>query len=82
MNWRPGTEKPDTLGPITALIAVRDPDDGELFLIGIYEWRNGEWVGEHHWTGIPRRYEEFWWMLESELLAAAQMISESTRYRI
>lgn len=81
MNWKPGTEKPDTVGPITALIAVRDPDDGELFLIGIFEWKNEEWMDEGHGTGVPKRFEEFWWMLESELLSAIQPADENARYR-
>lgn len=69
MRWRQSTESPRTCEPVTALIAVRDRDDGEIYLAGIYMWKDGRWLAED--TGEP--FEgEFWWVYENELLQNLQ----------
>jgi hypothetical protein len=67
MNWRPLDVKPDSAGPMTALIAtVDEEDEHEFYLMGIYIWRDGRWVDEDTFTPLlPGRY---WWVAESEVL--------------
>ncbi len=69
MNWRAHTEPPAQL-PIVALIALRDPEDGEYFLLGIHTQtahHRGVWVDED--TGRQLTATEYWWLPEAELLA-------------
>lgn len=68
MRWRPIVQKPHTAEPITALIATRS-EEGDLYLLGIYEWRRGAWVSEETFKPLPEDGGEHWWMPEEELLA-------------
>lgn len=65
MRWRHSAQSPQTTEPTVALLAVRDKDDGEIFLAGLHLWKGGRWL--HEETGEP--FEgEFWWVYETELL--------------
>jgi hypothetical protein len=68
MNWRPHTESPSTDEPFTALIAQRDPDEGDTYLRGIYMWHKGAWRDEINAEKLDDD-EPYWWLLEEELLA-------------
>lgn len=68
IRWRDSSERPDTGGPITALIAIRDADEGDVFLLGIYLWRGEGWECED--TGRRLEDREYWWLPEGDLLAA------------
>ena len=72
MNWRPISEQPGTAEPITALIATREPDEDEdaFYLVGIFMWRGAKWLDED--TGCELDDGDYWWLLESELLAPLQ----------
>ena len=69
VNWRPGSQQPERW-PMTALIALRDPDDGVFFLAGggIYEWRGDHWRHEASEERLDRAPDAFWWLPESELM--------------
>jgi len=70
MNWRPHTQAPDNDEVFTALIAVsgdHDDEDGEPYLLGIFMWKNGEWIDEMDGAEIPAG-TEFHWLPETELL--------------
>ena len=72
MNWRPHTQAPDGTEIFTALIAVRDEEDGEeLFLLGIYVWYHGKWLSEKEGRKI-KDGRHFWWLPESEVLEGLQ----------
>ena len=66
--WRPHTKHPEEVGPMTALVAVRDPDDGPdaLYLAGIFFWRDGVWHSEEDDTPPPAA--PFWWVPERDLV--------------
>jgi hypothetical protein len=65
MNWRPHTQVPDGAEVFTALIAV--DCDGDPYLLGIFMWKNGEWIDEMDGAEIPAG-TEFHWLPETELL--------------
>jgi len=70
MKWRQHTQRPEQL-PVTAIIAVLDPDTGERYLLwGIYTFteREQRWWNEETSEGVKE--PTFWWMPEEELLAA------------
>lgn len=68
MKWRTHIERPRTTEPTTALIAAKDPE-GELYLAGIYFWRDGQWRCEETFKTLQG---EFWWVYENELLQNLQ----------
>lgn len=71
-GWRSIDVKPNTIEPITALLAERD-EDGEYFLRGIYLWRNGDWVDEDQLKPLERVTGcNYWWYAEDEVLADLQ----------
>jgi hypothetical protein len=69
MNWRPHTQAPEGNEVSTALIAVSGDghEDGEPYLLGIFMWKNGQWIDEIDDTEIPAG-TEFHWLPEDELL--------------
>ena len=64
MKWRTSAQSPRTAAPVTALIASK-ADDGGLFLLGIYLWKEGSWRSEETFKSPEG---EFWWVYEAELL--------------
>jgi hypothetical protein len=67
MAWRRYTEEPETRGPITALVALYDDEDGTPYLAGIYVWKNGDWRNEE--TGALLLDSHFAWNPEDEAVA-------------
>lgn len=64
--WHPRHAEPQLAGPLSGLIAVRDPADREPFILGIYIWRDGAWRSEQNDALIV--HTEYWWASEDELL--------------
>jgi hypothetical protein len=67
LHWRPHVEKPATTEPVTALLAIDDPEEQTepRILAGIYLWRGGQWVNEETFKPCA---EPFWWVFEDELI--------------
>lgn len=72
MNWRPFCETPPTDEPLSALVAFRDPDMGELHLLGIWEWTGAEWRDEEGWLRSCDRGAK-WWCPEAEVIETMQV---------
>lgn len=67
MTWRPHTDIPGDDRIMTALLATREPEDGQFYLLGIYFWRDGNWVNEMTGTLVAES-RVYWWLPERELL--------------
>lgn len=66
--WHDQAAKPGPEARCTALLAVAD-DDGFVFLLpGIFCWDGAAWAPEGDDTP-DLRHTEFWWTLESDILA-------------
>lgn len=77
IRWRPHTETPKGKGPMTALLAGNDEDQPELYLWGIYVWRDGHWLSEDTLQPFkPSPPVPFWWVPETELLSAVPATEE------
>lgn len=64
MKWHTSAQFPRTAAPATALFASK-AEDGSLFLLGIYLWKEGRWRSEETFKSPEG---EFWWVYEAELL--------------
>lgn len=65
MGWRKHTDCPDNIESV--LIAIADDDVGGALLIPAIYIRNCA-IFRDEITNLPPRYEEFWWIPESEVL--------------
>ena len=68
LRWHSIAEKPQSDEPVSALLAVRDDDDGCLFLYGICIWKDGHWIDEN--TGEEASGD--YYALEDDLIASIE----------
>jgi len=73
MRWRTHLEKPADAVVFTAIIAVRDEDAVEPYLLnGIFHWKDGEFRDENDYHCTPNA-AEYWWLPEEELTLPLQV---------